>query len=141
MLTLIVVQSKSFTLSQSDRQRILRAHNEEREWYGVPPLQWDMQIENHVGRVHLQTYNSVQSVGGCGYGRCVHGENLAFRTGGRENYFKWELYIAAWTKERRHWNCLTNLGDKVFGHWTQVVWQRSTHVGCALNCECKGLMA
>ncbi|KAH0474979.1 MAG: hypothetical protein KVP17_004057 [Porospora cf. gigantea B] len=148
ILTLICVQSKSFTLSPSDRQSILRAHNEERAWYGVPPLQWDPQIELRVLEHTDQCTDKHTSRSrrwfrseGCGHGRCVHGENLAFRAGGRQDFFNWELYVAAWTKERRHWNCQTNRGGKVFGHWTQVVWQRSTHVGCALNCECKGRMS
>ena len=115
--------------------RILAAHNVMRAKVGVPPLVWDRTLGDeaanyamYLALTHSFQHSDQQSRRGAG-------ENLWMGTRGAYSY---EAMVEGWSSEQHdflpgifpavarggHW-------EKV-GHYTQMVWPSTTHVGCAV---------
>ncbi|BAS81274.1 Os02g0786400 [Oryza sativa Japonica Group] len=111
----------------------LDAHNAARRQVGVPPLRWDERLASYAAR-----YAAARSGagGGCAlvHSHGPYGENLFHGSG-----VGWAPadVVAAWvSRERALYDAASNScrgGDAAAcGHYTQVVWRRTTAVGCAL---------
>jgi uncharacterized protein YkwD len=115
-------------------QRILMAHNQEREQLGLEPLSWDnglaqsaRQWADHLantGRFEHAPENPV----------APEGENL---WAGTKGHYAPEAMVGAWIREKRFFrfgvfpnNSVTGRVEDV-GHYTQVVWRKTREVGCA----------
>lgn len=116
--------------------RLLAAHNREREAVGVPPLVWDDALADSArgwgellaasGSFRHAPEKSVNP----------EGENL---WAGTKNYFSVERMVDAWVREKRFFvagrfpdNSTTgNVAD--VGHYTQLIWRNTTRVGCAMS--------
>ncbi|KAH0487240.1 MAG: hypothetical protein KVP17_004208 [Porospora cf. gigantea B] len=136
----------SVLLAEDDRDRMLASINDERDWYGVAPLRWDSDIEanavataNQCLTKHSATDSRRFVSKACGGGSCLHGENLGWRRGGRQDDKNWEKWQEMFNSERNRYDCVRNTSfeGKSYGHWQQNVWTNTTHVGCALNCDCR----
>lgn len=114
--------------------RLLMAHNRERARHRVAPLIWDdaLEAEARVWARHLLdsgTFAHDPSPHG-------HGENLWMGWGGR--VFTPEDMVGDWIEEKRLYRHrifpdVSRNGDwTAVGHYTQLVWSRTTHVGCAV---------
>lgn len=121
-------------LTASFDQRILEAHNQEREILGLPPLNWDPALAESAqywadylastGRFEHAPENPL----------APEGENL---WAGTKGYFAPEAMVDAWVREKRFFrpgvfpdNSTTGSVEDV-GHYTQLVWRATTEVGCA----------
>ncbi|CAN1167497.1 Pathogenesis-related protein 1 [Linum perenne] len=114
--------------AQDSPQDYLDAHNDARFAVGVDPVTWDDMVASYA-----QSYAIQRSAGEC---ELVHsggpyGENLAWRIGelsGTES-------VALWVNEKVDYdydtNTCTSIGPPGCGHYTQVVWRRTTTIGCA----------
>ncbi|KAL5006300.1 hypothetical protein ScPMuIL_015106 [Solemya velum] len=62
-------------------------------------------------------------------GRMPVGQNLGY------NYTSWTDVIKAWYDERDHYdfNAGAAVGNKVIGHYTQLVWADSNKIGCGFS--------
>ena len=113
----------------------MSAHNRERAAYGSMPLVWD---EGLAGQARAFARELAQ------LGRLQHsakglrpnqGENLWM--GSRGGYVP-EAMVAAWASERRYFRRgtfpdVSSTGRwRDVGHYTQIVWPRTTRVGCGL---------
>jgi hypothetical protein len=115
-------------------QRILEAHNGEREKLGLPPLGWNPELAQAAqvwadylaatGRFEHAPENR----------RNPEGENL---WAGTRGYFAPEAMVNAWVREKRYFrpgifpdNSTTGQVEDV-GHYTQLVWRATRQVGCA----------
>ncbi|HEY0925753.1 CAP domain-containing protein [Brevundimonas sp.] len=114
--------------------RVLRAHNAERARVGSAPLIWDEGLEREArawAEHLLDTSSFAHDPSPHG-----HGENLWTGWGGRT----WtpEEMVGEWIAEKgqyRHgtFPAVSRTGDwTVVGHYTQLIWSRTTHVGCAV---------
>ncbi len=121
--------------SDLDR-RVLAAHNRERTSQGVPELQWDARLAasakswaDHLGATGEFTHSADEP------GVPVEGENLWAGTPG---YYSPESMVGLWAAEKRAFKpglfpMNSRTGDvEAVGHYTQLMWRRSTAVGCAL---------
>ena len=124
MTAALAVPSSALQLShaQGDLQNtILNTHNQERAAVGVGPLTWSDSIaasaQNWADNL-LSTGNLVHSTG-TGYG-----ENLA--SGGGPSYATVEVLQQSWVDEKNSYVP----GTPGTNHYTQMVDQRSTEVGC-----------
>lgn len=119
---------------QNFHQRLLNAHNRERQALGLVPLRWnpDLAHRAQIWADHLAAT-----------GRFEHApENHAAPEGenlwaGTKDYYAPEAMVQAWIREKKVFrpgifpdNSITGRVEDV-GHYTQVVWRATTQVGCA----------
>lgn len=111
----------------------LEAHNVERRLVGVPDLAWSPQLAaeaaswaNELARMGQMVHASQRT----------HGENLWMNTADRRTVAS---MIGGWSVERniyiiggRHPDVSTTGQWKDVGHYTQMVWESTTMVGCAV---------
>jgi hypothetical protein len=114
-------------LAVADAQKILDQHNCVRAKYGVPPLQWSWQLADdaqvHADRCGFWHSNTVKP----SLLPADQGENIHIDTGGAVD-------SSGWMAEEADFNCAQNKcksGD--CGHWTQMIWQGTNSVGCAIT--------
>jgi len=117
--------------------RVLAAHNRERARMSVPPLQWDDKLA--TGAAAWARHLSAS-------GRFEHspnnneldpeGENI---WGGTPDYYLPENMVGLWIAEKKNYepgifpaNSRSGKVDDV-SHYTQLVWRRTSHVGCAIS--------
>ncbi|RZI98369.1 MAG: SCP-like extracellular [Brevundimonas sp.] len=114
--------------------RLLAAHNAERARVGAPPLIWSDDLEAEARNwaeelIATGRFAHDPSMHG-------HGENLWAGWGGRA--FTPEDMVGEWIAEKAQYRPgvfpnVSRTGDWVaVGHYTQVVWSGTTHVGCAI---------
>ena len=110
----------------TDEQMLLNEHNRLRsELYLDSPMVWDSNLAqasqdyaNYLAQTGLFEHS-----GGMGYG-----ENLALTYS--DTPYQDALYL--WESEAPYYDYYTNscASGKVCGHYTQMIWRDSTHLGC-----------
>lgn len=116
-------------------ERLLEAHNDERDRIGVPRLRWSAKLASEAEdwAAHLATK-----------GRMIHadpqrrkgaGENLWM---GSKGYYGAETMVAGFLGEKHHFQHrafpeVSRNGNWLdVGHYTQVIWRNTQEVGCAV---------
>lgn len=105
------------------------AHNRVRAAVGVPPLAWS----NKVAEVAQNWADGLKATRGCDmkHSSNSYGENLFWGSGKR-----WTMSeaVASWAEEKADYTYASNScrSGGVCGHYTQVVWKKSTVVGCGM---------
>jgi hypothetical protein len=137
------VQSENvqFTIAQSGDDAselssvaadVLAAHNLYREAVGVPPLEWSDTLASSAESWarELAETNTFR------HGSSEYGENLWKGTTG---HFSPTRMVQAWGDEQRYFiqdavfpNVSTTGNWQDVGHYTQIVWEDTTDVGCAI---------
>ena len=121
--------------SDAIEARLLAAHNAERARVGSPPLRWADSLEAEArvwARELIATDRFAHDPAQHG-----HGENLWTGWGGRQ--FTPEDMIGDWTAEKANYRHgvfpnVSRTGNwSDVGHYTQLVWSGTTHVGCAIE--------
>lgn len=115
-------------------RRVLEAHNIERAWVRATSLIWSDNLEAEAREwaehliAHDRFAHDPRPHG--------HGENLWMGWGNR--VFTPEDMVGDWIVERRLYRQgvfpnVSRTGDWVaVGHYTQLIWRGTTHVGCAV---------
>jgi hypothetical protein len=120
--------------SDAIEERLLTAHNAERARVGSPALIWDdgLEREARVWAQHLLDTARFEH----DPARHGHGENLW--TGWGERRWTPEEMVGEWIVEKVQYRdgvfpAVSRTGDwTAVGHYTQLVWSGTTHVGCAI---------
>ncbi len=120
-----------------NQQLVLDAHNQLRAEVGVPPLVWDDRLAGMAQNVAngLALKNTGEGEFVLEHSRISGiGENLA---AGFAEYHRPELLIFdGWgIGEKANFNPVTKncYDNKICGHYKQVVWRKTTRVGCAVK--------
>lgn len=120
--------------SDATERRLLDAHNVERRRAGVPPLIWDDRLETEArvwARRLIETDRFEHDPAPHG-----HGENLWTGWGGR--VWTPEEMVGEWIAEKANYRNgtfpnVSRTGDwTAVGHYSQLIWSGTTHVGCAI---------
>ncbi|GER42868.1 pathogenesis-related gene 1 [Striga asiatica] len=113
----------SGSAGSSSAQEFLDAHNKIRSGLGLGSLTWDDELASYAS-----AYAAKRVSAGCGLvhsgGR--YGENLAEGTD-----LTASQAVQMWVDEKQYYNYDDNSCSQVCGHYTQVVWKATTHLGCA----------
>jgi uncharacterized protein YkwD len=112
-------------------QRFVAAHNRVRAKHCAGPLTWS----NKLAHVAQQWADSLRDKG-CVFGHSggPYGENLAAGTAGMLDP---EATVAMWYDEIKEYAFPNGGFSMKTGHFTQVVWRGTTHVGCG-HSTCNG---
>ncbi|XP_057977295.1 pathogenesis-related protein 1A-like [Malania oleifera] len=118
--------SSPISLAQNSPQDYLDAHNAARGEVGVVPMVW-----NDTVAAYAQHY-ALERAADCNLEHSSedpYGENIA------EASYDCSAGAAVqlWVDEKKYYDYATNTcaPDQVCGHYTQVVWNQSTDLGCA----------
>jgi len=121
-------------LPQDVSARLLAAHNVERARVGTAALRWDDALAAEAGVWARELVNTGRWEHDPA--RHGHGENLW--TGWGNRIWTPEEMVGDWTAEKRHYvrgvfPDVSRTGDwTAVGHYTQMIWSETTHVGCAI---------
>lgn len=124
-------------LRSNFNERVLAAHNRERDILNVPALQWSDELARdarvwaeELGRSGRFEHSADDP------GTEPQGENL---WAGSAGFYSPEAMVGLWAAEKRHFrpgvfphNSRTGRVQDV-SHYTQLVWSESRAVGCALG--------
>lgn len=120
----------------SVEDQMLALHNRERALVGVPPLAWDPVLAaNAAAYAPILAASSVLEHSPAEMRR-GQGENLWTGTRGA---FSTESMFSDWASEKRWFRPgifphVVTQGDwSIVGHYTQIVWRGTTHVGCVIH--------
>ncbi len=129
----------SSALADDEVQRLLQEHNRVRLAVGVGPVSWSSDLAEYAQQWAGQLAGS-----GCrmehrpteGEWKGIYGENLFTGTAG---YYDVGDGVEAWESEKRYFkgDAVTLANVQQVGHYTQLVWRRTTQVGCG-KAECQG---
>jgi len=110
----------------------------------LPSLAWDPQLAQIAATWAAKCVDNEDPVGlidhdpdrSNGSGYAYVGENI-FGAGGTRATA--QMALSNWMDEQADYAYDTNTCSGICGHYTQVVWRGTTHLGCALH-NCPGLM-
>jgi len=116
-------------------ESVLAVHNQERAEVGVPPLTWSDELA-----AGAQTWaEHIATTGEFAHSQCseCYGENLGARD--HTTVVPMAQQLASWVSEKNNYNgapfdptTQTN-ASTVYAHYTQMVWNGTTEVGCATD--------
>eukprot|EP00300_Choanocystis_sp_HF-7_P006640 c1481_g1_i1.p1 GENE.c1481_g1_i1~~c1481_g1_i1.p1 ORF type:complete len:207 (-),score=38.50 c1481_g1_i1:92-712(-) len=118
------------TIGSDPAQRAawLKQHNDVRAKYDVAPLVWNTAAAD-VAQAYVNTCPGLKH----NTNRGSYGENMCVNSATET-----DQCVVRWADEVSSWNCKANTcaAQAVCGHFTQIVDDHSTSVGCALVTGC-----
>jgi len=117
------------------RQVMLAGHNAARGGAGLAPLLWDERLAAAAGAHAATMARTGEFAHSPGIGGSGQGENLWMGTRGGYAYAQ---MVGRWVAERSDFidaptPAFSRTGQwQDVGHFTQIMWRGTTHVGCAL---------
>lgn len=130
LFTLAFVPSAQADVDALDRNRILLLHNVSRTEVGAAPLAWSDSLASGAQNWadQMAADNQMRHSGTPGVG-----ENLAVGWG---NQASTDTLVGMWIKEKSYYApgvfpAVSSNGNwHSVGHYTQMIWKRTTEVGC-----------
>lgn len=120
------------TPASSESQALVEAHNRVRARHCAGPLTWSPRLAQ-VAQAWANTLRDK----GCAFGHSggSYGENLA---AGSAGILDADAVVKMWYDEVAHYKFPNGGFSMQTGHFTQVVWRATRHVGCGRS-QCKGM--
>lgn len=130
--------SEGHGLSVSDKKAILEKHNEYRKELSITPLQWDEKLADYAYEwgQKLQRNCDFKHRPSSGNYKLIYGENIAMSSSEDATYA-----VEQWGSEKKdfHPRKMRTYRSSYLnsvGHYTQIIWEKTTRVGCA-RIKCK----
>lgn len=152
-LGLVLLSASSFAGSGASRKpggnlssAAVEAHNRERSKAGVPPLKWDgalAKMADAWARKLCVRGKKFPSLNHRPRKPGVPGENLWAGATTEATGYSIDDAVKSWVEEVRYFDGKSGqCKGGVCGHYTQVVWRDTTHVGCGVaTCPAAGMTA
>ncbi|THU74616.1 hypothetical protein C4D60_Mb04t35260 [Musa balbisiana] len=114
------------TVAENSQQDGVDVHNSARAAVGVGPVSWDDDIASYAQKYVNKRVADCQLEHSGG----PYGENLFWGTG---RAYTLTDAVNVWISEKQYYDYENNscADGQVCGHYTQVVWQTTTAIGCA----------
>lgn len=132
ILAVMILMGMSYTppdhqLSQEEIKAVIDTHNEWRAKVGVPPLTWSDELAGVAAKWAKELKKKRCELV---HSKFSYGENLFAGTSG---YFDAAYVVNEWGAEVEFYNYKKNKckPGEMCGHYTQMVWNTTTKVGCA----------
>ncbi|PKI51195.1 pathogenesis-related protein PR-1 type-like [Punica granatum] len=133
LISLMTLTLARLSLCQDSPQDFVNAHNAARAQVGVDPISWNETVAAYAhdyASKRSEDCNLVHSGGS-------YGENLAWSSADLSGTDAVNMWVAE--KNDYDYNSNTCADGKMCGHYTQVVWRNSVHLGCAkVQCSTGG---
>jgi hypothetical protein len=116
--------------------RVLRAHNAERDLLGLQALTWDSRLALAASAYASELAATDKWEHAPQDQRAGQGENLWM---GSRGAFSFEEMVGAWLSEKRMFRAgafphVSTSGSWTdVGHYTQIIWHDTSHVGCGVR--------
>lgn len=120
--TSIITSSTSTISSLSFESNVVSLHNTLRSKHSAQPLKWSTNLTNFA----INYANSYNCNGTLIHSHSQYGENLALG-------YNTTAAIQAWYNEEKDYNYNDPVFSEKTGHFTQLVWNSSTLIGCAIK--------
>ncbi len=123
--TLFAQTGSKYTPEQA--KEMLERHNYHRNKVGVPNLKWSVEAaayaQKWAEKLATKSCNMEHSNNG------KYGENLFWGSG---SLYKPSYVVDSWASEKSDWKGgkITMKNYAKAGHYTQIIWYSTTHVGC-----------
>ncbi len=121
------------TIDNLGINQLLQAHNEYRSDVGVSPLTWSQTLANSA----QNWSNHLANVGRLEHSGSEFGENIWM---GTSEFYSFPEMVDSWGEEKEYFipgslfpNVSTTSNWSDVGHYTQIVWEDTTELGCGLS--------
>ena len=127
--TLLYLESNAqqiINLTSSDQTSFVSEHNIWRAEVGSTPLKWN----NNMAKQSADYALKIAKMGSLVHSNCDEGENLYMTSA---QVFSPEDAVNAWGREKEYYRAGTKINNnnyKQFGHYTQMIWYKTSEVGC-----------
>lgn len=116
---------------------ILKKHNDERKLLNIPALSWNDKIAQYAQEWALKLAKDDKGI----VHRTTHlyGENISWISGLDDLKVDVVDGVSLWTEEKEYFK-YKPIGDDwaKSGHYTQVIWKKTTEVGCGCAVSASG---
>ncbi len=120
--------------SDQTESRLLAAHNSERARAGAAPLIWSEELEDEA----REWAQELMATGRFAHDPSMHGHGENLWSGWGSRNFTPEEMVGEWIAEKANFrpgvfpNVSRTPNWTDVGHYTQLIWPGTTHVGCAI---------
>jgi uncharacterized protein YkwD len=127
--TLFCLESNAqqiINLTSTDQASFVSEHNLWRQEVKSAPLKWNNALAKQCADYALK----IAKMGNLIHSNCDEGENLYMTT---SQVFNPADAVNAWGSEKEFYRFGTKINNsnyKQFGHYTQMIWYKTTEVGC-----------
>lgn len=126
------VTAKKKQRPKIDEKAMLDRHNYYREKVGVPPLEWSDELADYAQSWADHLAKSCDMY----HSKGEYGENIYWTSGSSDAGY----VVDYWADEERYFNhknrAFKSSKSRKYGHYTQMIWKNTTHVGGAMQ-KCK----
>ncbi|KAI7741610.1 hypothetical protein M8C21_025649 [Ambrosia artemisiifolia] len=128
LVCVVFIYTLHFIYAHSAPHDYVKAHNVVRKEVGLAPVKWNTSIAKFAESYAHKRKSDCALVHSRNK---MYGENIALGYGPNGEFSGLDA-VKLWVDEKAYYNYESNScrPSKMCGHYTQIVWKKSTHIGC-----------